>query len=88
MKTREEVLSFLSVESNYGNKIIAAYIGNGVCGLDISSMDISGELAEMNFDGKVEPCDDLKDWAKYDRQSSSTYQFSDKNGLIVQVLVY
>lgn len=88
MKTREQVLSFLSDESNYGKQIISAYIGNGGSGLDISSMDISGELAEMNFDGRVEPCDDLKEWREYDSQFYATYQFRDENGLIVQVLVW
>jgi hypothetical protein len=88
MKTKEEVLSFLTDQSNCGNQIIAAYIGNGGSGLDISSLDISPDLENMDFDGKVDPCEDIRSWSEYDSQFYTTYQFSDENGLIVQVLTW
>jgi len=51
-------------------------------------MDMSSDLEDMDFDGKVEPCDDILSWREYDAQFYSTYQFSDDNGLKIQVVTF
>lgn len=88
MKTREEVISFIKSESNYGNSIVYATIGQGGVGLVISSYDISDDIEGMDFDGKVEPCDDILSWNEYDANMYSTYQFSDDNGSKIQVVTF
>lgn len=88
MKTQEQVLDFLKDLSNNGNAIVSASIGNGGSGLDISSYDITDDLEDMDFDGKIEPCEDLKSWNEYDPQYYTAYQFSDDNGFAIQVLTW
>ncbi len=88
MKTKKEVIEFIRSESENGNSVVYATIGNGGAGLTISSMDISSDLEDMDFDGKVEPCDDILSWREYDAQFYSTYQFSDDNGLKYQIVTF
>lgn len=88
MKTKKQVIDFVRSESENGNSVVYATIGNGGAGLEISSMDISSDLEDMDFDGKVEPCDDIKGWIEYDENMYSVYQFSDDNGLKYQVVTF
>lgn len=88
MKTKNEVIEFIKSESNLGNAIVSASIGNGGSGLNISSFDMSGDVEDMDFDGKVNPCDDIKDWVEYDENMYSVYQFSDDSGLKIQVVTF
>lgn len=86
--TAGQVLNFLSDLFYSGNAIISASIGNGGVGLDISRYDITDDLEDMDFDGAVEPCDDLKSWVGYNDEEHSAYQWSDDNGFKIQVLVW
>ena len=88
MKTRQQVLDFLRDQSNIGNQIVSASIGNGGCGLNVSSYDIAEDLESMDFDGKTEPCEDLKSWREFDADYYTAYQFSDDNGFKAQVLTF
>lgn len=88
MKTKNEVIEFIRTECAYGDSIAYATIGNGGAGLEISSMDISSDIEDMDFDGKVEPCEDIKGWVEYDPNMYSVYQFSDDNGLKYQVVTF
>ena len=88
MKTEEQVLNFLSDLHACGNETISASIGNGGAGLDISIYDITDDLKDMDFDGPVEPCNDLKSWVGYNNEEYSAYQWSDDNGFKIQVLVW
>lgn len=91
MKTRIEVLDFIKDQSNYGNSIVYATIGQGGCGLGISSYDISDDIEGMDFDGLVRPCsvcDDIKGSKEYDEQFNAVYQFSDDSGLKYQIVTY
>ena len=88
MRTKQQVLDFLRDQSNFGNQIISASIGNGGSGLNISSYDMTEDLENMDFDGKVEPCEDLKSWREFDADDYTAYQFSDDSGLKIQVLIF
>lgn len=88
MKTKQQVLDFLREESDFGNQIISASLGNGGSGLNISSYDITDDLEDMDFDGKVEPCEDLKSWREFDADYYTAYQFSDDSGFKIQVLTF
>lgn len=88
MKTKEQVIDFIRSESECGNQIAYATIGQGGAGLEVSSFDFSDDLENMDFDGKVEPCDDIKGWSEYDEDICSVYQFSDDNGLKIQVVTF
>jgi hypothetical protein len=88
MRTRENVIDFIRSESVNGNSIAYATIGQGGAGLEVSSYDFSDDLEDMDFDGIVEPCDDIKGWAEYDENMYSVYQFSDDSGLKYQIVTF
>ena len=91
MKTKNEVIEFIRSESENGNAIVYATIGQGGAGLTISSYDFTYDLYDMDFDGKVRPdkvCDDILSWREFDAQHFSVYQFSDDNGLKYQVVTF
>lgn len=88
MKTKNEVIEFIRTECAYGNSIAYATLGNGGSGLTVSCYDFSDDIEGMDFDGKVEPCDDIKGWAEYDENMYSVYQFSDDNGLKYQIVIF
>jgi len=88
MKTKNQVIDFIKSESDNGNAIVYATIGNGGAGLTISSYDFTEDLEYMDFDGKVEPCDDILSWREYDAQFYSVYQFSDNGGLKIQIVTF
>ena len=88
MKTRDDVIDFIKNQSVYGNSIVYTTIGNGGCGLVDSSFDFSSDLDNMYFNGKVEPCNDIKNWTEYDANMYSVYQFSDDNGLKIQIVIF
>lgn len=91
MKTKEQVIDFIRSESEYGNQIAYATLGNGGAGLEVSSFDFSDDLKNMDFDGLVRPCsvcDDIKGSKEYDEQFNAVYQFSDGSGLKYQVVTF
>ena len=89
MKTKKQVIDFIKGELEQGNSIISASLGNGGSGLEVSMLDITEDLKNMDFDGIAKPCEeasDLKDLG-FIAADSEVYQFSDEKGLKIQVIV-
>ena len=85
--TEDQVLDFLHNLSVFGDSTIYCSIGPGASGLDITTDDLTPALVGMAFDGRVEPCDDLKSWEGYNEDDYAAYQWSDANGFKFQALV-
>lgn len=85
--TEEQVLDFLHNLSVFGDCTIYCSIGTGASGLDITTDDLTQALVGMTFDGRVEPCDDLKSCGCYNEDDYAAYQWSDANGFKFQALV-
>ena len=89
MKTSKDVLDFMFSEQEMGNNIVSSTIGLGGCGLDVSrwSNEAIYDLADLQFDGKTPPCDDIAESDFYS-MDCSVYQFTDEDGLHIQILTY
>lgn len=57
MKTKEQEIEFVTTESNNGNSVVMATLGNGGSGLTLLQGDCAEFIEELNiysFDGIVE----------------------------------
>lgn len=92
MKTKEEVIAFVEDELIHNNDIIVYTSGNGGAGLDAFQTqdedainDIVSNLKDSEFRGPVEDEYGLKKYSPED--DCEVYEF-DKDGFILQVLVF
>lgn len=85
MKAKKEVLDFIREESDCSNSIISA---DNSSGIDIRIWDEPSinELSEMEFEGKVNPMDDIVSCSNY-TPDMDVFQFS-KDSYILQIATY
>jgi len=91
MKTKEQVIEFVTSELKNGNSVVIATLGNGGSGLMLLQEDCAEFIEELNiysFDGKVEGCPDITE-SEYIEEANEIYQFSgDDIDYKVQILTY
>lgn len=95
MKTKEQVLNIIRDLLIDNNTIVTATLGNGgagltniMCGQDMERIEsFMQELNEMNFDGIVEPSEDIQDSECWIADIGVSYQFSDDKGYRIQVMI-
>lgn len=49
MKTKEQMIEFVATESNNGNSVVMATLGNGGSGLTLSQGDCAEFIEELNI---------------------------------------
>ena len=90
MKTKEQIIAFVTTELKNGNAIVIATLGNGGSGLTLLQGDCTEFIEDLDtysFDGIVEGCPDITE-SEYIEEASEIYQFSGNDGYKVQILTY
>lgn len=90
MKTKEQIIDFVTTELQNGIAVVIATLGNGGNGLALLQRDCTEfieELSTYSFDGIIEGCPDITE-SEYIEEASEIYQFSGNDGYKVQILTY
>ena len=83
--TKKQVIDFVKSELECGNSVVAATLGNGGAGIGlVSNPNFPNFLEHLEFEGLVEPCDDIIASPCYDPYWP-TYQFNGANGFFIQI---